>query len=69
MICPEYQGPTWAVEEIYLIRSTLDGQPRYETVGTWKLSFPRGGDPVPRCASAAGLIAKNAIVSGPHRRT
>ena len=33
----EYQGPTWAVEEIYLIRSTLDGQPRYETVGTWKL--------------------------------
>lgn len=37
-----YQGPTWAVEEIYLIRSTLahetrGGQPRYETVGTWKL--------------------------------
>jgi 2'-5' RNA ligase len=33
-----YQGPTWAVEEIYLIRSTLGGQePRYEAVGTWKL--------------------------------
>ena len=33
-----YQGPTWAAEEIYLIRSTLGGQePRYEAVGTWKL--------------------------------
>jgi 2'-5' RNA ligase len=32
-----YQGPSWAVEEIYLIRSTLGGQPRYETAGTWKL--------------------------------
>ena len=32
-----YEGPTWAVEEIYLIRSTLNGKPRYETVGTWKL--------------------------------
>ena len=32
-----YQGPTWAADEIYLIRSTLNGQPRYETVGTWKL--------------------------------
>jgi RNA 2',3'-cyclic 3'-phosphodiesterase len=43
-----YQGPTWAVEEIYLIRSTPGGQPRYETVGTWKLRpgttlFPRTG--------------------------
>jgi 2'-5' RNA ligase len=33
----EYQGPAWAVEEIYLIRSTLGGHPRYETLGTWKL--------------------------------
>jgi RNA 2',3'-cyclic 3'-phosphodiesterase len=34
-----YQGPTWTVEEIYLIRSTLGGQqPRYETIGTWKLT-------------------------------
>ena len=33
-----HQGPTWDVEEIYLIRSTLGGQePRYEAVGTWKL--------------------------------
>jgi 2'-5' RNA ligase len=33
-----YQGPSWTVEEIYLVRSTLDGaQPRYETQETWKL--------------------------------
>jgi RNA 2',3'-cyclic 3'-phosphodiesterase len=32
-----YQGPLWTVEEIYLIRSRLGGQPRYETLGTWKL--------------------------------
>ena len=33
-----YQGPGWTVEEIYLIRSTLDGHhPRYETLETWKL--------------------------------
>ena len=32
-----YRGPGWTVQEIYLIRSTLDGQPRYETVDTWKL--------------------------------
>jgi 2'-5' RNA ligase len=32
-----YRGPEWTVEEIYLIRSTLDGQPRYETLDTWKL--------------------------------
>jgi RNA 2',3'-cyclic 3'-phosphodiesterase len=47
-----YQGPVWAVEEIYLIRSTLahqtrahdtraqetrGGQPRYEPLGSWKL--------------------------------
>ena len=32
-----YQGPAWAVEEIFLIRSTLGGHPRYETLGTWKL--------------------------------
>jgi RNA 2',3'-cyclic 3'-phosphodiesterase len=32
-----YQGPGWTVEEIYLIRSTLDRQPRYETLETWKL--------------------------------
>ena len=32
-----YQGPRWTVEEIHLIRSTLNGRPRYETVETWKL--------------------------------
>ena len=32
-----YRGPAWTAEEIYLIRSTPDGQPRYETIGTWKL--------------------------------
>jgi RNA 2',3'-cyclic 3'-phosphodiesterase len=32
-----YQGPAWSVEEIHLIRSTLGGEPRYATVGTWKL--------------------------------
>jgi RNA 2',3'-cyclic 3'-phosphodiesterase len=33
-----YQGPSWTVEEIYLVRSTLDGaQPCYETQETWKL--------------------------------
>ena len=33
----EYQGPQWTAEEIYLIRSRPGGQPRYETLGTWKL--------------------------------
>jgi 2'-5' RNA ligase len=32
-----YRGPEWTVEEIYLIRSTLARQPRYETLETWKL--------------------------------
>ena len=32
-----YQGPAWTVAEIYLIRSTRGGHPRYETLGTWKL--------------------------------
>jgi 2'-5' RNA ligase len=37
-----YQGPGWTVEEIYLIRSTLNGQPRYETLETWKLEAGPG---------------------------
>ena len=37
-----YQGPAWAAEEIYLIRSTLGGTPRYEVLGSWKLR-PRTG--------------------------
>ena len=32
-----YRGPGWTVREIYLIRSTLDRRPRYETVETWQL--------------------------------
>jgi 2'-5' RNA ligase len=32
-----YQGPAWTAGEIYLIRSTLGGQARYETLGTWNL--------------------------------
>jgi 2'-5' RNA ligase len=32
-----YQGPTWTVAEIYLIRSAQGGHPRYETLGTWRL--------------------------------
>jgi len=33
-----YASPGWTTEEIYLIRSRLGGQqPRYETLGTWKL--------------------------------
>lgn len=33
----DYQGPPWTAGEISLIRSTLGSQPRYETIGTWKL--------------------------------
>ena len=32
-----YQGPAWTAEEIYLIRSTPGGEPRFQTLGTWKL--------------------------------
>ena len=37
-----YQGPTWAVEEIYLIRSTPGGTTRYENLGSWKLRSRTG---------------------------
>jgi 2'-5' RNA ligase len=33
-----YRGQPWAAEEIFLIRSRLNERPRYETLGTWKLS-------------------------------
>ena len=33
-----YQGPAWTVEEICLIRSTLNGRPRYQMLETWKLA-------------------------------
>jgi RNA 2',3'-cyclic 3'-phosphodiesterase len=32
-----YQGPAWPAGEVHLIRSTLGGQTRYETLGTWPL--------------------------------
>jgi 2'-5' RNA ligase len=32
-----YAGPGWTAGEILLIRSTLGGQPRYETIGAWRL--------------------------------
>jgi 2'-5' RNA ligase len=41
-----YQGPPWTAGEIYLIRSTLGGQVRYETLGAWPLkaaAAPRTG--------------------------
>jgi RNA 2',3'-cyclic 3'-phosphodiesterase len=33
-----YRGQPWTAEEIFLIRSRLNERPRYETLGTWKLS-------------------------------
>lgn len=33
----DYQGPAWTAEEICLIRSRLNGSPRYESLGVWKL--------------------------------
>ena len=41
-----YRGQPWTAEEIFLIRSRLNERPRYETLGTWKLSAqarPRPG--------------------------
>jgi RNA 2',3'-cyclic 3'-phosphodiesterase len=35
-----YDGPSWMAEEMYLIRSHLNGQPRYESLGTYKLRPP-----------------------------
>jgi 2'-5' RNA ligase len=36
-----YQGPSWAADEICLIRSRLTGQPRFETLGAYQLRPPR----------------------------
>jgi RNA 2',3'-cyclic 3'-phosphodiesterase len=36
-----YQGPAWTAGEICLIRSTLSGQARYETLGAWELPGAR----------------------------
>lgn len=32
-----YEGVPWTAEEIFLIQSRLGGNPRYETLGTWRL--------------------------------
>lgn len=32
-----YAGPAWTAGDIHLVRSTLGGQPRYETIGNWRL--------------------------------
>jgi 2'-5' RNA ligase len=45
-----YQGPAWTAGEIYLIRSTLGGQVRYETLGSWQLSPGRRPPVPPGCA-------------------
>jgi len=38
-----YTGPSWRAEEMHLIRSRPNGQPRFETLGTYKLRAPAGG--------------------------
>jgi 2'-5' RNA ligase len=38
-----YQGPAWTAEEIHLIQSTSGSQPRYVTLGTWKLRPANSG--------------------------
>jgi RNA 2',3'-cyclic 3'-phosphodiesterase len=35
-----YAGPSWVAKEMYLIRSRLNGQPRFETLGTYDLRAP-----------------------------
>jgi hypothetical protein len=35
-----YEGPSWVAEEIYLIRSRLNEEPRFETLGTYELRPP-----------------------------
>jgi 2'-5' RNA ligase len=39
----DYAGNPWTAQEIYLIRSRPDSQPRYETLGTWPLRAAAGG--------------------------
>ena len=36
-----FTGTPWVAAEIYLIRSRLSAQPRYETLGSWPLRPPR----------------------------
>ncbi|HEY6786550.1 MAG TPA: RNA 2',3'-cyclic phosphodiesterase [Trebonia sp.] len=35
-----YGGPSWVAEKMYLIHSRLNGQPRFETLGTYDLRAP-----------------------------
>ncbi|HZC39487.1 MAG TPA: RNA 2',3'-cyclic phosphodiesterase [Streptosporangiaceae bacterium] len=37
-----YDGRPWTASEVYLIRSRPDGEPRYQTLGTWPLRAPPG---------------------------
>ncbi|MBO0773912.1 MAG: RNA 2',3'-cyclic phosphodiesterase, partial [Actinobacteria bacterium] len=32
-----YDGKPWTASEVYLIRSRPGGEPRYQTLGTWRL--------------------------------
>jgi 2'-5' RNA ligase len=38
-----YAGTPWTAGEIYLIRSRPQGQPRYQTLGSWPLRAAPGG--------------------------
>ena len=40
-----FAGTAWTAGEIYLIRSRLQDQPRYETLGAWPLLAPAAGRP------------------------
>jgi 2'-5' RNA ligase len=38
LVLAGYQGPSWDVEEVELVKSTLGATPRYETVATFPLA-------------------------------
>jgi RNA 2',3'-cyclic 3'-phosphodiesterase len=40
-----FAGTPWTASEIYLIRSRLQDQPRYETLGAWPMLAPAPGRP------------------------
>jgi RNA 2',3'-cyclic 3'-phosphodiesterase len=40
-----FEGTPWMASEIYLIRSRLQDQPRYETLGAWPMLAPAPGRP------------------------
>ncbi len=43
-----FAGTAWTASEIYLIRSRLQDQPRYETLGAWPLLARARADPAER---------------------